>query len=96
MKIIKYEYNQTILLPQSFPTYAIHAKAVRLSVAAFNWLKKSDRLPSVIAFAFVITSFNGLRNSANPARSGFYNIIIKLYSKPFKSKLQEKYRENEM
>ncbi|KAK2636038.1 hypothetical protein Ddye_030830 [Dipteronia dyeriana] len=42
--------------------------AERLSVAAFNWLKKLDRLPSVIAFAFVITSFNGLRNSASPAR----------------------------
>lgn len=61
----------TVFSPQSFPVYAIQAKAVRLSAEVFRWLKKSDRLPSVNAFAFIITSFNGLRNSAKPARSGF-------------------------
>lgn len=68
------EENQSIWLPHSFPVYAIHAKAERLSAALFKWLKKSVRLPSVNEFAFMITSFNGLRNSANPARSGFCSI----------------------
>lgn len=58
-------------LPQSFPVYAIHAKAERLSAALFKWLKKSDRLPSVNLFAFVMTSLSGFRNSTNPALSGF-------------------------
>lgn len=58
-------------LPQSFPVNAIHARAERLSTAAFKWLKKSDLLPSVNEEAFMITSFNGFRNSASPAGSGF-------------------------
>lgn len=72
--LLKHNNYWTFLLPQSLPVYAIQAKAVRLSAADFKWLKKSDRLPSVIAFAFIITPFNGLRNSAKLARSGFCNI----------------------
>lgn len=74
IKIICFWHTKAVKkfpVPHSFPVYAIHAKAERLSTADFKWLKKSDRLPSVNAFAFIITSFNGLRNSANPARSGF-------------------------
>lgn len=57
--------------PQPFPANAIHARAERLSTEAFKWLKKSDLLPSVNAAAFMITSFNGFINSANPAGVGF-------------------------
>lgn len=64
-------YSQLHFIPQSFPVNAIQAKADRLSAAAFKWLKKSDLLPSVSAFAFIITSFNGFKNSAKPAKSGF-------------------------
>lgn len=59
-------------LPDSFPKYAIQAKAVRQSAAAFTWLKDSVLLPSVMAFALKITSFSGCRNSCRPASLGFY------------------------
>lgn len=64
-------YARIFFLPQSFPVYAIQAKAPRLSPPVFKWWVKSDRLPSVKAEALLITSFNGLRNSISPAISGF-------------------------
>lgn len=63
--------TKNISIPHSFPVYAIQAKAERASATVFKWLKNSDLRPVVNVFAFRITSFSGLRNPANPARSGF-------------------------
>lgn len=64
-------HTQLHFIPQSFPMNANQASVDRLSAVAFKWLKKSDLLPPVSAFAFIVTSFNCFRNSAKPAKSGF-------------------------